>query len=177
MKYIALLRGINVSGQKKVKMLDLRTMCEKMTFLNVQTYIQSGNIIFEYKDEPTEKIALSIHQQIEETFGYDVPVMVFTQSYLEEVVAKNPFLLTQPDGDPKQLHVTFLTAEPVIETIEELQQKDYGLDVFRIVADRIYLCLPNGYGRTKLTNNFFEKKLKLSATTRNWRTLHKLLTY
>lgn len=177
MKYIALLRGINVSGQKKVKMADLRAMCKEMGYQQVQTYIQSGNIIFETAEQDQSKMALKLHEQIKKTFGYEVPVMVRTQTYLDEVIKGNPFLKKEPNIDIKLLHVTFLAEKPAKDLVEKLMEKDYGTDEFKIVDNCVYLYFPNGYGRTKLTNNIFEKQLQVAATTRNWRTINKLLGY
>lgn len=177
MKYIALLRGINVSGQKKIKMVDLRAMCEKMGYEEVHTYIQSGNVIFETKEQNQSDIANTLHEQIEKTFGYDVPVMVMTQTYLQEVVDHNPFLKKDLDVNTKLLHVTFLATKPTNDLVSTLTTKDYGTDEFEVIENRVYLYFPNGYGRTKLTNNTFEKQLKVAATTRNWRTINKLLEY
>lgn len=174
MKYIALLRGINVGGQKKIKMLDLRVMCEKMGLEQVKTYIQSGNIIFESANEDASKIATELKDQIQETFGFEVPVMVMKQAYLEKVISENPFLNKDASLDQKLLHVTFLAAVPSEDLVKAIKEKDYGSDQFEVIGKRVYLYFPNGYGRTKLTNNIFEKKLKVAATTRNWRTVGKL---
>ncbi|WMX15876.1 DUF1697 domain-containing protein [Aureispira sp. CCB-E] len=174
MKYIALLRGINVSGQKKIKMLDLRNMCEKMGWHDVQTYIQSGNIIFESNEEDKSVLETNLKEAIQTTFGYEVPVMIMTQAYLKQVADQNPFLKKDPSIDIKLLHVTFLGAKPADDLVVALQEKDYGTDEFEVLEDKVYLYFPNGYGRTKLTNNIFEKKLKVDATTRNWRTVLKL---
>lgn len=174
MKYIALLRGINVGGQKKIKMVELRAMCEKMGFGLVKTYIQSGNIIFESSEKNTAQIENQLCEHIQITFGFDVPVMVMKQTYVEEVLNNNPYLNKDPELDQKLLHVTFLATIPSEDLVNTMKEKDYGTDAFEVIGKRIYLYFPNGYGRTKLTNNLFEKKLKVAATTRNWRTLGKL---
>lgn len=174
MKYIALLRGINVGGNRKIKMLDLRAMCENMGLQEVQTYIQSGNIIFESSEAATSVLEEALKAKIETTFGFDVPVMVMTQAYLKAVVENNPFLQQAADLDIKFLHVTFLAAQPAEDLVKALAEKDYGTDEFQVIDNRVYLYFPNGYGRTKLTNTVFEKKLQVAATTRNWKTLGKL---
>jgi len=172
MKKITLLRGINVSGQKKVKMAELRTMCEKMGYGGVKTYIQSGNIVFDTAEADCSKIAEDVRAQMLTTFGYEVKVMVRSQEYFEEVLENNPFF--NDEVDMKLLHVTFLSGVPDSELVEKLEATDYGTDEFRIVKNRVYLYFPNGYGRIKLTNNVFERKLKLDATTRNWRSINKI---
>lgn len=174
MKYIALLRGINVSGKRKIKMIDLRAMCESMGLQDVQTYIQSGNIIFEHSEEDATVLETALKTQIEATFGFDVPVMLMPQAYLKEVVEGNPFLQKNETIDTKLLHVTFLAEQPEGDLVKALAEKDYGTDEFEIIGNRAYLYFPNGYGRTKLTNAVFEKKLQVAATTRNWRTINKL---
>jgi len=174
MKYIALLRGINVGGQKKMKMLDLRAMCEKIGLKEVQTYIQSGNIIFESPEKDTVILEKALKGEIQESFGFDVPVMVMKQAYLQQVVENNPFLEKNAELDTKLLHVTFLAEKPTTSLVKELTEKDYGTDEFEVIEKQVYLYFPNGYGRTKLTNNIFEKKLQVAATTRNWRTINKL---
>ncbi|CAA6820850.1 MAG: Unknown protein, partial [uncultured Aureispira sp.] len=177
MKYIALLRGINVGGQRKIKMADLRTMCEKIGLQEVQTYIQSGNIIFEHAEKDRSVLENALQAQIKITFGFEVPVLVITQAYLQEVAQKNPFLQQHPALDTKLLHVTFLAAEPAKDLVKALAEKDYGTDTFEVLENRVYLYVPNGYGRTKLTNSVFEKKLQVAATTRNWRTIGQLLAF
>lgn len=177
MKYIALLRGINVGGQKKIKMADLRAMCEKIGLQEVQTYIQSGNVIFKNSEENTSVLEKDLQNQIKTTFGFEVPVMVMTQAYLQEVAENNPFLKLNKDLDTKLLHVTFLAEQPAENLIKVLAEKDYGTDEFEVIENRVYLYFPNGYGRTKLTNTVFEKKLQVAATTRNWRTTKKLLDF
>jgi uncharacterized protein (DUF1697 family) len=174
MKYIALLRGINVSGKRKIKMIDLRAMCEKIGLEEVQTYIQSGNLIFESSEETPSVLEQVLKEQIQAVFGLEVPVMVMSQAYLKEIAENNPFLKKNNALDIKLLHVTFLAEKPAEDSIRVLREKDYGTDEFQVLEDRVYLYFPNGYGRTKLTNTVFEKKLQVAATTRNWRTVSKL---
>ncbi len=171
-KYIALLRGINVSGKNKIKMVELRAMCQEMGFHNVKTYIQSGNIVFESEENNPGKLENKLKSRLFTTFGYDVKVMVRRQDYFQKTIEGNPFI--NPQVDIKYLHVTFLDKIPDSELAENLEHADYGTDEFRIVEDKVYLYFPNGYGRTKLTNRVFEKKLKAEATTRNWKTVSKL---
>ncbi len=173
-KYIALLRGINVSGQKKIKMAELRELLSGVKGMDdVATYIQSGNIVFTSKEEQGElqgKIILAI----EEHYGYKVGVFVYSQSEWETIVSENPFL--QDDAvDATKCHLSCLDSVPEQQLVDTLKESEYLPDEFRVIGKRIYVHCPNGYGRTKLHNNFFEKKLKVSATTRNWRTTMKLL--
>jgi uncharacterized protein (DUF1697 family) len=172
--YIALLRGINVSGSNIIKMTELKQLFLELGFSNVNTYIQSGNVIFETNLEEPDKIEQQIKDAINRTFVYKVNVLVLTKNSLETIFASNPFL-QKSDIDISKLHVTLLSNEPLSEGIEQINEMTKNQDEFEIVDNCIYLYCPNGYGNTKLNNNLFEKKLKVSATTRNWNTISKLV--
>ena len=173
-RYIALLRGINVSGQKKILMADLRSLLTKSGYKNVETYIQSGNIIFDSSEAEKTILENQISQLIKETYGYDVPVLVVDSEYLKTVIENNPFLKEDPALDITRIGVTFLADYPNDESESILEGINYPPDKFLLGKKEIYLYLPNGFGRTKLTNTFFEKKLKIKATSRNWKTVNKL---
>ena len=171
--YISILRGINVSGQKLIKMDALRKMYENMGYHDVTTYVQSGNVVFSSNDIEPHKIEDEISLQIEKEFGFIVPVIVLTADKLKQIIDNNPFL-TDPDKDQAFFHVTFLSSKPSNfdpKAIEDKKQE--GEDLF-FTDDAIYLYCPNGYGNTKLTNNLLEAKLKVRATTRNWKTTNEL---
>ena len=171
---IAMLRGINVSGQKPVKMEALRSSMATLGFQGVKTYVQSGNIIFESRKDSAAKIAAKIAKLIMDDFGFEVPVVVRTADEMERVVRGNPLL--KPAGiDESKLHVTFLsTAAP--ETAEEILSPLVAEpEQVRASGREIYLHCPNGYGNTKISNNAIEKKLGVAATTRNWKTVNALL--
>ncbi|PHR72831.1 MAG: hypothetical protein COA67_03785 [Lutibacter sp.] len=172
-KYIALLRGINVSGQKKILMADLRELLS--SFRNVKTYIQSGNVIFESDTKNVKKLAQYIKDKIHKKYGFEVPVIVKTTEELLQTFNNNPFL-KESAIDIKQLYVTFLSETPSKENVKIMNQIDYSPDIFVIQNNLIYSCYPNGAGRSKMTINVFEKKLEVSATSRNWNTVTKLLT-
>ena len=174
MKYIILLRGINVSGKNKLKMADLRAMLAGMNFANIQTYIQSGNIILEAKEIPNSKLAERIKNQIKTTFDYDVPTLALRVGEWREIFEHNPFLQKRNEEITK-LHLTILAELPENELVDTIKDFQHKADEFQISGKNIYLFCPDGYGRTKLTNNFFERKLKVSATTRNWKTVTKLM--
>lgn len=173
--YISILRGINVSGQKLIKMETLRKAYEELGFREVVSYVQSGNLIF--KSESTDPKALEekIAQQIEAVFGFDVPVIVLTASMLAQIIERNPFA-ADPGKDSAFLHVTFLAAEPSSYDQKAIEAKKQDGEEISFSDKAVYLYCPNGYGRTKLTNNFLEAKLKVGATTRNWKTTNKLLS-
>ena len=173
--YIALLRGINVSGHKKIKMEKLRKILSNGNLNNVHTYIQSGNIIFSSSSNDCKKLAKEISIYIYQEYGFDVPVIVKTVDQWSEIIESNPFL-NSTDINPKSLYVTFLYDTPTREDIERLNNYEFDSEKY-ILKDCIIYCLyPNGSGRSKMTNNFFEKKLKVSATSRNWNTSNKLFT-
>jgi len=172
--YIAMLRGINVSGQKKIKMADLRVHLSELPFDNLSTYIQSGNIVFQSVHTDPTILAKAIADKIREKYDFEVPTLVKTRSDFEAAVENNPF--PESEGhDLKYLHVTFLAEAPEASTIEHIQMLDFEPEQFVWLDEKIYLYAPKGYGRAKMTNNFWEKKLKIAATTRNWKTVNKLL--
>ena len=169
--YIALLRGINVSGKNIIKMVQLKQMFEDIGFTDVITYIQSGNIIFS-SDETNESILEStISEAIIKTFGFEVPVMVLLPNELNIILKANPFITE----DNTKLHITLLSKNFDSELIANIDLSKYLPDRCFIIERAVYLFCPNGYGNTKLTNTFFEKKLECTATTRNLKTWMELL--
>lgn len=171
--YISLLRGINVSGQKKIKMADLRKIYEDLELKNVKSYVQSGNVVFQ-SDVPPDILSAKIELAIEAEYDFSVPVFVYSSGLWQQIKGENPFA-DDYYKESKFFHVTFLAEMPDKNLISELEGQDFGADEYRIVDNIVYLYCPNGYGRTKLNNNFWERKLKVSATTRNWNTIKKLL--
>jgi uncharacterized protein (DUF1697 family) len=171
--YIALLRGINVSGKNIIKMHDLKHLFESLNFENVNTYIQSGNVIFQSNLTDIKIISNQITGRIKNDFGFEVPVIINNLNYLTQILNNNPF--NQSNYPEDQVLVTLLSDIPKSEHINLINSANYLPDLYVIIDNIIYLYCPNGYGRTKLTNTFFEKKLKLIATTRNIRTLNELI--
>ncbi|MEO6883007.1 MAG: DUF1697 domain-containing protein [Bacteroidia bacterium] len=173
--YISILRGINVGGHRKILMLDLKKLYEKLNFKDVVTYIQSGNVIFK-TDAKNNNSALSkaIEKIIFETYNFQVPVIIRTVSEIEKIIFENPFL-NEENSDVERLHVTFLSEIPAKSEVQEILKLDYSPDKFILNNKEIFICCSNGYGNTKLSNPFFEKKLNIIATTRNWKTVMKLV--
>ena len=171
--YIAILRGINVSGHKMIKMEALRAMFETLNFKNTTTYIQSGNVVFQSKETNIDKIEMKVAKKIKEEFGFVVPVMVKELDEIKTVLKNNPFVNKRKE-DITKLHVTFLSGESEKAAINKIKEGQYVPDEFILNGKTIYLFCPNGYGNTKLNNNFFENKLKVVATTRNWKTVNEL---
>lgn len=172
--YIAILRGINVSARNMIKMSALTQSFENMGFEQVKTYIQSGNVIFTSKSDDLNQLARHIEEQIRKDFNAQVPVIILENHFLMEVQEKNPFL-TRKNIDLTKLHITFLSEEPQLDNVAKIDAVRYVPDEFIIAGKVIYLYCPGGYGTTKLNNGFFEHKLKVTATTRNWNTVNKLV--
>jgi uncharacterized protein (DUF1697 family) len=171
--YISILRGINVSGQKLIKMDALRKSYENMGFHNVTTYLQSGNVIFTGNEFEINDLEQKISRQIEDDIGFEVPVIVLTIDKLQKIIENNPFF-KDPDKDQVFLHVTFLSTKPDhFDRVTMEDKKQNGEEIF-FTDIAVYLYCPNGYGRTKLNNNFLEAKIKVGATTRNWKTTNEL---
>ena len=171
--YISILRGINVSGHKIIKMEALRTSYENMGFSNVKTYVQSGNVIFSYDDIEINKLEEQIFQQIKKDFGFDVPVIVMSIEKIEEIIKNNPFLKDK-SKEESFMHVTFLASKAETNNFNAIEEKKQDNEDIVFSDYAVYLYCPNGYGNTKLNNNFIETKLKVRATTRNWKTTNEL---
>lgn len=173
--YIAILRGINVSGQKKIKMTDLKAHIKSVGFQKVETYIQSGNIIFETDKKDVKEIESMIQNKIAKEYDFEVLTLVKTLKEIEYAIAHNPFA-NDTDKEINKIYVTFLSDIPDTQNIKKLEilavkysQEEYILD-----GKNIYFHSSNSYRISKINNNFFENKLKVSATTRNWKTVNKL---
>ncbi len=172
--YISILRGINVGGHKKIKMDALRKMYTGLGFSKVESYIQSGNFIFTTRKTETQELEKMISREISETFGFDVPVLVLTKDELSDALIKNPYR-TDSLKDPANMYLTFLSETPDMTLLDGISPVWYAPDEFLQIGKVIYNFCPNGYGKTKLTNSFFENKLKLIATSRNLRTTNELM--
>ena len=171
--YIALLRGINVSGQKLVKMDRLRSLFSQCGFENVRTYVQSGNLVFEAPRVSIAQLARKIEKEILEEFGFSVPVLVIPKAEFEKVVARNPFS-GEKGGNPSRLYVTYHSQAPVRARLNVLAAIPAGNDRFHYAKGAVYLSCPEGYGKTKLSNAAIERALEGVATTRNWKTVNEL---
>jgi uncharacterized protein (DUF1697 family) len=171
--YIALLRGINVGGHKMVKMDRLREALVELGLEDVKTYVQSGNVVFKAPGQNPANLAKKIEEKVAREFGFAVPVVVKTAKEIGEVIRNNS-LVKEKGIDPSKLHVTFLSCAPERNALKMLDAMAVTPDQFRCSGETIYLYCPNGYGKTKLANNFLEKMLGVSATTRNWKTVNQL---
>jgi uncharacterized protein (DUF1697 family) len=169
--YVALLRGINLGARNKISMAELRELFGGLEAEDVTTYLQSGNVVFE-SAAPAPELADAVEARIRRDLSLEVAVLLRTGAELERVVGSSPFAGTVTD--PKELHVTFLADSPPAARVDELDPRRSEPDRFQVVGAEVYLHCPNGYGRSKLTNAYFEKKLCVTATTRNWNTVTKL---
>jgi len=171
--FISLLRGINVSGQKTIRMPELKALVESLGFAQVTTYLQSGNVTFDCAIPEASTVAGLIENEIERHFGFTVSVLMRDREDFGRIFAGNPFL-TRRNEDSERLYVTFLSALPSAVALKALETPIDTTDEYFLSGKEIYLFCPNGYGKTKLSNTFFEKKLKVVATTRNWKTVSAL---
>lgn len=169
--YISLLRGINVVGKKTIKMEALKNMYSSLQLTDVRTYIQSGNVLFSSTERSTTRLEQKISAQIEKVFGWEVPVLVLKVKTLEKIISENPFL-AQADKDPAFMHVTFLANPCNGDHRKAFEERAMQGEDFFLHDKAIFLYCPQGYGITKLHNNFIEKQLQVKATTRNWRTVN-----
>lgn len=170
--HLALLRGINVGGKNKLPMSDLRDLFTAAGCHDVQTYIQSGNVIFRADATVVTSLSDSITAQIAERFGYRVPIILRTVAQLDAVIQHNPFIVQ--GAAEETLHVYFLADQPGIDRVATLDTDRSPPDKFIVRGQEIYLQLPNGMGQTKLSNAYFDAKLATTSTARNWRTVTKL---
>lgn len=167
--FISILRGINVSGQKKIKMADLKNLYEGLGFKNVQTYIQSGNVVFEHREATATDLQQIIFDAIQNHYGFEVPNIILSLQVVETALKKNPF------KDIDKMYFTFLAETPTKENIEKLYTYSFDEEYYELIDKVVYFHSPNGAGRAKMSNNFFENKLKVMATSRNLNTTRKLL--
>lgn len=171
--YVAMLRGINVSGQKIIKMEELRGSFETLGFTRVRTYVQSGNVIFEAPKTAPDHLSENIKERILRDFSFPVPLVLRTSDEMRRIVDDNPFL-KERGIDRSKLHVTFLSELPAKADLGKMDGLNGDPDRVRIKRREVCLHCPNGYGRTKLSNAVFERLLSVDATTRNWKTVNTL---
>lgn len=169
---LSLLRGINLGSHNKISMPELKELYEALGFKNVRTYIQSGNVAFDCEEKDEEKIAGKIEKAILEKFGHEVKVLIRTKEELERLISKNPF----EKMDEGRRYVTFLEKAADASAAEKIAPFKSSSEDFVISGREIYMYVPDGYGRTKLSNNLIERKCGVAATTRNWKTVKALVS-
>ena len=171
--YIALLRGINVAGQKIIKMTELAGCFESMRFENVRTYIQSGNVIFESKVTDTNKLSRQIEKILREILGYNILVFLRTNKDLNKIRKFNPFENITGHAESR-MFVTFLLGEINPQPKTPLFSIKKDVEIISARGRELYILSHKINGRPGFPNNFVEKEFKVSATSRNWRTLKTL---
>lgn len=168
--YIALLRGINVSGRHPIRMVELQNCFTALGFADVQTYLQSGNVVFRSGKSDESTLAIAIQHKIKQDFGHVVAVLVLTASKFAAIAKANP-LWPQAGGDEKLFHCTFLFEPASAEKYLAVKLPAAEGERAVFVGNTVYLHCPHGYGKTRLNNSYFERILNVAATTRNWRTV------
>jgi len=173
-KYISVLRGINVSGQKKIRMADLKELYQSLEFEGVSTYIQSGNVIFQSSNMDKAELKRIIEKEIEGKYDFHVPVTIRTEQELRGIIDSCPYEEAKIEENATKVLVTFLQSTSSAQNQETLKKHVKSPEKLIILGKEVYLYCPNGYGKSKLSNTFIETKLGISATTRNWKSVKKL---
>ena len=171
MRYVALLRGVNVGGKNKLPMKDLAALFAAAACTEVETYIQSGNVVFEAPRGAESRLPALLGRELDRRFGLKVPVVMRTAAELRDVVVGCPVT----GHELEHLHVAFLADRPDARRVATLDPERSPPDTFRVRGREIYLHLPNGVARTRLTNAYLDATLATTSTLRNWRTVQKLL--
>ena len=167
--FVALLRGINLGPRNRVAMGELRSLFDDLGYANVETYLQSGNVVFRGRAAKAATLEGAIAKRIAADLGVDAKVLVRTGSEMARLVTANP--LATKGVSAEQLHVTFLRSRPKASAVNAIDDAKFAPDRFAVHGREVYLRCPNGYGRSKLSNAFFERQFSTIATTRNWKTV------
>lgn len=171
--YIALIRGINVGGNSILPMKELVAVLESSDLHNVKTYIQSGNVLFQSKAESVPQLASKIGSAIKKSHGFEPSVFLLESSALENTIQLNPFV--DAEALPNTLHIGFMVSAPEYSDIQSLEKIKAENERFQIIGNAFYLHAPDGIGRSKLATQV-ERILGVAMTTRNWRTVSKIMT-
>ena len=171
-RYVALVRGINVGGRAVMPMAQLRGAFSDLGCEDVQTYVQSGNVLFG-STAGAARLVPALEQRLGEDLGRPVRVVLRTRAQLVDVLGRNP--LSGGGRDHAKLHVTFLADRPAPSLVAALDTGAYLPEEFRVTTTAVYVHCPNGYGRAKITNSFFERALRVAATTRSLKTVTELV--
>jgi uncharacterized protein (DUF1697 family) len=164
-----------MTGHNSIKMTDLADLYRDLGLVGPETFIQSGNVIFNAEKEiSVHDIAMRIENSINSKYGFVVPAMIRTIPEMRKIITANPFI-SEVNFDPAKMAVIFLRDNPTDSQIQKVANIDYPPDKFNIIGNEIYTFCPNGFGRTKIYTNFFEKKMNVSGTARSWKTITTLL--
>ena len=171
-RHVLLLRGINLGARNRIAMAELRELLASAGFDDVQTYLQSGNVVISSKASPT-RVARACERQIADRFGLDITVIVRTRDELAEIVERNP--LGEVAVDPKRYQVSFLAAQPNAEIVARLEAAMVAPEQFAVIGREFYAWHPQGIARSRLWTLLAGRDLGVAATARNWTTVTKLL--
>lgn len=164
-----------MTGHNSIRMTDLSALFIELGFKDAETFIQSGNVIF---SDPGgilhSALSVNIEQAILRKFNYNIPVMIRTDHELRDLFSSNPFL-SETNFDPSKMAVLLLHDEPSEAQIQKVAGIDYPPDKFKIIGREIFVYCPNGFGKTKIYTNFFERKMGVTGTGRNWKTITTIL--
>ena len=170
--YIALFRGINVGGNNILPMKELVAVLDEMGLHNIKTYIQSGNAIFQSAEKNTASLALNISRAIKQSYGFEPKVLLIDGAALKQAILANPY--PEAESEPNTLHLNFLASVPASPDWNALENLKSATERFKLIGDVLYLHAPDRMGKSKLYASL-EKKLGVAMTTRNWRTVSKLM--
>jgi uncharacterized protein (DUF1697 family) len=171
-RYVALLRAVNLAGKNAVAMAELRAWVEDLGFQNPRTLLQSGNVVFEGREQATDRIEARLEAGARQRLGVETSFFVRTGDQIAELVARNPF--KKKAADPGHLLVVFMKTELNARAVRALQDAVVGREVVRGAGRQLYAVYPDGVGRSKLTAALIERKLGGAGTGRNWNTVQKL---
>jgi len=171
--YTAMLRGINIGPHKRIKMDRLRASLEGLGFDQVQTYIQSGNVVFKAGKSSAVSLSKKIDGRLLEDFGFSVSVILRTREEMEKLIRDNP-LLKEKGIDPAKLHVSFLSEAPTPTALAKLQEFTLPPDRVRFLNKELHLYFPNGVSGSSLWKHPLDRVLSVVTTTRNWNTVNQL---
>lgn len=171
---ICLLRSVNVGGHGILKMEALRALCTSLKFRNVQTYVQSGNVVFHSDEADLDVLVQKIEKALERKFGFRPAVMLRTTADLRRIVAKNPFA-KRSDIEPSRLLVSFLGTDPPKDALQIIREKNPGREEVHLHGRELYIYFPDGIARSKLSTALLDRALKTPGTARSWNTVNKLL--
>lgn len=170
--YIALFRGINVGGHNRLPMKELKSLMGELGYQNVESYIQTGNVVFQTVENNIRKLAGDISTAVKKNHGFEPYVLVLTLEEIKDAIESNPF--PEAESDPKSLHLNFLVSSPSDPDMESLENCKKESERFKLTDKVFYLHAPEGIGRSKLAGKT-EKLVGVSMTGRNWRTVQKIM--
>ena len=168
---IALFRGINVGGHNKLPMAELVETLAGLGFRNIETYIQSGNVVFDVEEDSKLELSNQIRDAIHQSHGFAPDVILLRSEELEKAILANPF--PEAQDEPKTLHLYFLGSEPQDPDMQRIEEMKSGSESAVLIGKVFYLHAPDGIGRSKLAAGV-EKALGVSVTARNWRSVIKI---